>query len=171
MGLTYGPCMAVISQHFSKRRTLVMSLVASGSPMGAVIHPIMLNHLLNGTVGFSRGVRVSAGFVSALLSIACLSMRTRALPTSKPTISYSAAVQKCSRDVFFILITAGYAALGFSKYLQLSVPRSTLFQIGYNFPIFYLQLDSIKHGINVHFSFYSVCLIFSSSSLSTSNTI
>ncbi|KAG1807028.1 uncharacterized protein BJ212DRAFT_1580520, partial [Suillus subaureus] len=28
MGLTYGPCMAVISQHFSKRRTLVMSLVA-----------------------------------------------------------------------------------------------------------------------------------------------
>ncbi|KAG1837275.1 major facilitator superfamily domain-containing protein [Suillus subalutaceus] len=143
MGLTYGPCMAVISQHFSKRRTLVMSLVASGSPMGAVIHPIMLNHLLNGSVGFARGVRASAGFVSALLLIACLSMRTRALSTSKPTISYSAAVRKCSRDVFFILITVG----------------ATIFQIGYYFPIFYLQLDSIKHGIDVHFSFYSLVIM------------
>ncbi|KAG1789941.1 major facilitator superfamily domain-containing protein [Suillus plorans] len=143
MGITYGPCMAVISQHFSKRRTLVMSLVASGSPMGAVVHPIMLNHLLNGTVGFERGVRASAGFVSALLLISCLSMRTRALSMSKPTTSYNAAVRKCSRDVFFILITAG----------------STIFQIGYYFPIFYLQLDSIKHGIDVHFSFYSLVIM------------
>ncbi|KAG2340294.1 MFS general substrate transporter [Suillus weaverae] len=143
MGLTYGPCMAVISQHFSKRRTLVMSLVASGSPLGAIIHPIMLNHLLNGTVGFARGVRASAGFVSALLLIACLSMRTRALSMSKPTTSYSAAVRKCSRDIFFIFITAG----------------STLFQIGYYFPIFYLQLDSIKHGVDVHFSFYSLVIM------------
>ncbi|KAG1733990.1 major facilitator superfamily domain-containing protein [Suillus lakei] len=143
MGLTYGPCMAVISQHFSKRRTLVMSLVASGSPLGAIIHPIMLNHLLNGTVGFTRGVRASAGFVSVLLLISCLSMRTRTLSTSKPTASYSAAARKCSRDVFFILITAG----------------STLFQIGYYFPIFYLQLDSIKHGIDVHFSFYSLVIM------------
>ncbi|KAG1768741.1 major facilitator superfamily domain-containing protein [Suillus placidus] len=143
MGLTYGPCMAVISQHFSKRRTLVMSVVASGSPLGAIIHPIMLNHLLNGTVGFARGVRASAGFVSALLLIACLCMRTRALSTSKPTTSYSAAVRKCSRDVFFILITAG----------------STLFQIGFYFPIFYLQLDSIKHGVDVHFSFYSLVIM------------
>lgn len=112
MGITYGPCMAVISQHFSKRRTLVMSLVASGSPMGAVVHPIMLNHLLNGTVGFERGVRASAGFVSALLLISCLSMRTRALSMSKPTTSYNAAVRKCTRDVFFILITAGWVAFG-----------------------------------------------------------
>ncbi|KAG1767665.1 major facilitator superfamily domain-containing protein [Suillus occidentalis] len=143
MGLTYGPCMAVISQHFSKRRTLVMSFVASGSPMGAIIHPIMLNHLLNGTLGFARGVRASAGFVSALLLISCLSMRTRIVSTSKPTTSYGTAARKCSRDVFFILITAG----------------STLFQIGYYFPIFYLQLDSIKHGIDVHFSFYSLVIM------------
>ncbi|KAG1731651.1 major facilitator superfamily domain-containing protein [Suillus paluster] len=142
MGLTYGPCMAVISQHFSKRRTLVMSLVASGSPLGALIHPIMLNHLLNGNVGFARGTRASAGFVSGLLLIACLSMRTRALSTLTQTASYSAVARKCSRDVPFILITAG----------------STLFQIGYYFPIFYLQLDSIKHGIDVNFSFYSLVI-------------
>jgi MFS family permease len=141
MGLMYGPCMAVISQHFSKKRTLVMSLVASGSPMGAIIHPIMLNHLLNGTVGFARGVRASAGFISTLLLIACLSMRTRAL--SRPTTSYIAVARKCSREVSFILMTAGIM----------------LCQTGILFPVFYLQLDSIKHGINVHFSFYSLVIL------------
>ena len=66
-----------------------MSLVTSGVPFGRVIHPIMLNHLLNDRVGVSRGVLASAGFVSALLLIACLSMRTRALPTRLPTIAQS----------------------------------------------------------------------------------
>lgn len=141
MGLMYGPSMAVISQHFSKRRTLVMSLVASGTPMGAIIHPIMLNHLLNGPVGFAGGVRASAGFVSALFLIACLSMRTRA--PSTPTASYSAVVRKCSREVTFILTTVGIL----------------LCQIGFYFPVFYLQLDSIKHGISVHFSFYSLAIL------------
>ncbi|KAG1731650.1 major facilitator superfamily domain-containing protein [Suillus paluster] len=143
MGLMYGPSMAVISQHFSKRRTLIMALVASGSPLGAIIHPIMLNHLLNGTVGFARGVRASAGLVSALLLIACLFMRTRVLSTSTPSASYSAVARKCSREVPFILMTAGIL----------------LCQIGILFPVFYLQLDSIKHGIDVHFSFYTLVIM------------
>jgi len=107
MGLTYAPSMAVISQHFSKRRTMVMSLVSSGVPFGAIIHPIMLNHLLNGSIGFSRGVLTSASFVSALLLISCLSMRTRALPI--PSTSYNTVARKCSREVLFILMTVGYA--------------------------------------------------------------
>ncbi|KAG2741994.1 MFS general substrate transporter [Suillus brevipes Sb2] len=141
MGLTYAPSVAVVSQHFSKKRTLVMSLVTSGTSLGAMIHPIMLNYLLNGTVGFARGVRASAGFVSALLLIACLSMRTRGLPV--PTVGYTTVVRKCSREVFFILTTIG----------------SALFQIGFFFPVFYLQLDSAKHDIDTNFSFYSLVIM------------
>jgi MFS family permease len=106
MGLVYAPSMTVISQHFSKKRTLAMSLVASGASLGAVVHPIMLNHLLNGQVGFSRGVLASAGFVSSLLLISCLSMRTRALPTPSGA-SYRVVARKCSRDILFILMTTG----------------------------------------------------------------
>ncbi|KAG2152570.1 major facilitator superfamily domain-containing protein [Suillus bovinus] len=141
MGLTYGPGVAVISQHFSRKRTLVMSLVTSGSPLGSMIHPIMLNHLLNGTVGFAGGVRASAGFVSALLLIACLCMRTRGSPV--PTVGYAVVARKCSREALFILMTVG----------------STLFQIGFYYPIFYLQLDSTKHGIDKNFSFYSLVMM------------
>ncbi|KIK35978.1 hypothetical protein CY34DRAFT_95236 [Suillus luteus UH-Slu-Lm8-n1] len=143
MGLTFGPSMAVLSQHFSKRRTLVMTLVASGSPMGAIIHPIMLNHLLNGPVGFAGGVRASAGLISVLLLIACLLMRTRAPSTPTASASYSAVARTCSREVPFILTTVGIV----------------LCQVGFYFPLFYLQLDSIKHGINAHFSFYSLVIL------------
>ncbi|KAG2743827.1 MFS general substrate transporter, partial [Suillus brevipes Sb2] len=143
MGLTFGPSMAVLSQHFSKRRTLVMTFVVSGSPMGAIIHPIMLNHLLNGPVGFAGGVRASAGLISALLLIACLSMRTRAPSMPTASASYSAVARKCSREVPFILTTVGIM----------------LCQIGFYFPLFYLQLDSIKHGIDAHFSFYSLVIL------------
>ncbi|KAG1820086.1 hypothetical protein EV424DRAFT_894651 [Suillus variegatus] len=118
-----------------------MSLVTSGIPLGGIIHPIMLNHLLNGAVGFERGVRASAGFVSALLLIACLSVRTRELPA--PTVSYTVVARKCSREVLFVLMTVG----------------ATLFQIGFYFPMFYLQLDSTKHGIDVDFSFYSLSIL------------
>ncbi|KAG2064674.1 hypothetical protein BDR04DRAFT_1178472 [Suillus decipiens] len=76
MGLTYGPSMAVISQHFSKK-------------------------------------------------------------------TYSAVARKCFRDVPFILMTAGIL----------------LSQIGYLFPAFHLQLDSIKHGIDVQFSFYALVIL------------
>jgi MFS family permease len=141
MGLTYAPSIAVVSQHFSRRRTLAMSLATSGTPLGSMIHPIMLNYLLNGTVGFARGVRASAGFVSALLLISCLFMRTREPPV--PTAGYTVVVQKCSREVLFILMTFG----------------STLFQIGFFYPLFYMQLDSIKHDIDIKFSFYSLVIM------------
>jgi hypothetical protein len=84
-----------------------MTFVVSGSPMGAIIHPIMLNHLLNGPVGFAGGVRASAGLISVLLLIACLSMRTRAPSTPTASASYSAVARKCSREVPFILTTVG----------------------------------------------------------------
>ncbi|KAG2133304.1 major facilitator superfamily domain-containing protein [Suillus clintonianus] len=141
-GLNYIPSMAIISHHFRRRRTLVMTFVASGSSLGAVIHPIMLNNLLHGPVGFTNGVRASAGLVSAFLLIACLCMRTRLDPPAKP-VNYIVAARKCIRDVPFILMIAG----GF------------LFQIGFYYPLFFFQLDSIKHGIGTTFSFYSLVIL------------
>jgi len=90
-----------------------MSLVTSGTSLGAVIHPIMLNHLFNGHVGFSRGVLVSAGFVSTLLLVAHLSIRTIVLPA--PSANYRAAARKCSRDVMFILMTLAYVVFGMRR--------------------------------------------------------
>ncbi|KAJ7058982.1 hypothetical protein C8F01DRAFT_1255396 [Mycena amicta] len=67
-GTTYVPCIAVLSQHFSSppRRALAMTLVASGSSLGAVVHPLMLNALLP-RLAFGTAVRASAALVAGLL--------------------------------------------------------------------------------------------------------
>ncbi|OAX31084.1 hypothetical protein K503DRAFT_806390 [Rhizopogon vinicolor AM-OR11-026] len=45
----------------SPKHTMVLTFIASGSSLGSIIHPIMLNNLLNGPVGFANGVCASAG--------------------------------------------------------------------------------------------------------------
>lgn len=83
-----------------------MSLVASGSSLGSVIHPIMLNNLFNYSVGFANGVRISAAFISALLLIACLFMRTRLEPPKSPA-NYLSVGKGIVRDVPFCIMCAG----------------------------------------------------------------
>jgi MFS family permease len=146
LGLLYVPSLAVVSHYFKRKRTLVMTFVTCGSSLGATVHPIMLNNLLNGHLGFANGVRASAGLVSVLLLTACLCMRTRLDPPTTP-VNYVAAAKKCLRDVPFTFALAG----------------AFLVQTGFYYPLFFLQLDSIKHGIGITFSFYSLVILNASS--------
>jgi len=98
--------MAVVSHYFVKRRALAMTIVASGSSLGAVIHPIMLNNLLARPLGFGNAVRASAGLVTGLLFVACLLMRTR-IPPPKHSTDMRKALKKFSRDGAYIAATAG----------------------------------------------------------------
>ena len=83
-----------------------MTIVASGSSLGAVIHPIMLNNTINGHLGFGNAVRASAVLISGLLLTACLLMRTR-LPPPEQKTDLRKAVTKFSRDGAYIAATAG----------------------------------------------------------------
>jgi len=93
-------------------------------------------------MGFANGVRASAGLLSGLLLLACLCMRTRLDPPKIP-VNYLAAAKRCIRDVPLMFMIAG----GF------------FFQAGFYYPLFFFQLDSIKHGINITFSFYSLVIL------------
>lgn len=109
-GIIYVPSVAVVSHYFQKRRAMTMSLVASGSSLGAVIHPIMLNNTLNNAkLGFGNAVRASAGLVTGLLLIACLLVRTR-LPPPEKTIAFVPTVKRFSRDGAYVFATMGQVA-------------------------------------------------------------
>ena len=56
-----------------------MGIVASGSSLGGLVHPIMLNNLFHGSqaIGFGRGVRASAGLVIGVEFLAILLIKTR----------------------------------------------------------------------------------------------
>lgn len=102
--------MAVVSHYFDKRREQVMTFVASGAYLGAVIHPIMLNNTINGQLGFASGVRASAGLVSGLLLIACALMRSRLSPPESQA-NFIAAARKCGGDTAFMFGCAGYVLM------------------------------------------------------------
>ncbi|OAX33247.1 hypothetical protein K503DRAFT_786633, partial [Rhizopogon vinicolor AM-OR11-026] len=63
-GLTTIPSIAIVSHHFQQCRSVVMGLVVAGASLGAVSHPILLNNIINGKLGFANGVRASAGMIS-----------------------------------------------------------------------------------------------------------
>ncbi|KAG1845419.1 major facilitator superfamily domain-containing protein [Suillus tomentosus] len=147
-GLTNVPSFTVVSHHFQRRRAFAMGIVATGSGLAAILHPVMLNNLINGRLGFANGVRASAALSGGLLFIANLLMRTR-LPPQPKIVSYTRVLQNSSRDGAYICACVGMAA----------------FEFGYSFENFYIQLDSTLHGLSQGFSFYSITILYCGSSI------
>ena len=104
----YVPSLAVLSHHFHSRRSMAMSLVATGASLGAIVHPIMLNNTLHGSLGFAKATRISAGMVSMLLLTACILIRTRAPLTNQPVLDIRKCLYKFSRDKPYVAFTIGY---------------------------------------------------------------
>lgn len=101
----YVPSVAVVSHYFRKRRSFAMTVVASGSSLGSIIHPIMLNNLFK-RIGFANAARANAGLISGMLLISCLLMRTR-LPLNPHPIGIREALVKFSKDRPYLLATVG----------------------------------------------------------------
>lgn len=57
-----------------------MGVSSSGASLGALLHPLMLNHVIHGPLGFANGVRVSAGLVGGAWLVGGLLTRTRGRP-------------------------------------------------------------------------------------------
>jgi dipeptide/tripeptide permease len=83
-----------------------MGFVVAGVSMGSILHPIMLNNLINGRLGFANGVRVSAGMIGGLLLIAYLLMHTR-LPPQPNAISYTRVLQNSLKDHAYVCACLG----------------------------------------------------------------
>ncbi|KAJ7263402.1 major facilitator superfamily domain-containing protein, partial [Mycena rebaudengoi] len=148
LGVAYVPSVAVVSHYFHRRRSLMMALVQSGTPLGAIVHPILLNKKLhNSQIGFGNAVRISAGINSTLLLLACILVRPRLPPLhsaqhreSTQMVSFWAAMKRVHRDRAYVLTTIGM----------------TVFVIAFWYPIFFLQLDAVIHGVGHTFAFYVV---------------
>ncbi|KAF9001669.1 major facilitator superfamily domain-containing protein [Cyathus striatus] len=136
------PSISVINHHFFRRRALATGIVFSGSSVGGLIFPIMLNKLFE-RVGFVWAVRASAFLVLGLLIIANCCMSThlppKALRKPKPPVD----IKKILTDTPYVVGVIG----GF------------FVQWGLFFPFFYLQLFAQKHGVSETLSFYTVAIL------------
>lgn len=109
-GLMYVPSFAIVSHHFKRRRTTMMSIVVSGVALGGIANTIMLNQLLNGPIGFKMGVRISAAFITGLLFLSCILVRTRYSAVRQETapVNFWKATKKCFTEVPSLLTIIGY---------------------------------------------------------------
>ncbi|KAI0723230.1 MFS general substrate transporter [Earliella scabrosa] len=140
-GLIYVPCVAVQGHHWHSRRALAMGVVVSGSSIGGVIFPIMLNQLFQTTAGFEWGVRASAFVVLALL------LASNFLMTSHPVVRSPDAPKP---DMKGIITDIPYLLANFS---------TLVIDWGLFFPYFYLQLYAIEHGVNPEIAFYTLAVM------------
>lgn len=61
VGFQFLPALSIQSHWFERRRALAIGLVASGTSIGGIVFPIMLNKLIvNPNVGFANAVRAGA---------------------------------------------------------------------------------------------------------------
>ncbi|KAG6872566.1 hypothetical protein C0995_008839 [Termitomyces sp. Mi166 len=107
VGITYVPCVSILSHYFHRRRALAMGIAVSGSGVGGAVHSIMLNRLFYGNVGFYNGVRASAGMVGGLLIIAILLMKPRLPPTSRKHGSTLRDLNIFLKDAPYVIMAIG----------------------------------------------------------------
>ncbi|RDB17265.1 Riboflavin transporter MCH5 [Hypsizygus marmoreus] len=147
-GLCYVPGLGLISQYFFRRRAIAMGIAATGSAVGGALHPIMLNRLFHGPVGFHSGVRASAGMCLGLLVLALPLLKPR-LPPSRHHSSLLSTFRIFVRDPPYVIMTIG----------------TTITYTGLYFPIFFVQLNAIKNGIEPHLAFYTIAILNAASVL------
>ncbi|KAJ7069913.1 MFS general substrate transporter [Mycena amicta] len=149
MGLLFVPAVSLPSHYFRAKRSLVMGLVFAGSSLGGVVFPVVLNHLINGPVGFAWGIRIVAFITGTLLVIGNLLTKPR-LPTKKERAPEDNMITK------LILSDFPY---------WLSVCGASLVLWGIFYPYFYLQLFAVLHGVDKNVAFYTITVLNSASIL------
>ncbi|KAJ6473881.1 MFS general substrate transporter [Mycena sanguinolenta] len=157
IALTFLPSITILYHHFKRHRALASGIALSGSSIGAAIFPIVLKqenllylHLIP-RLGFATAIRVSGAVLTPCLVVGNLLMRTRVPP--KPQRPSTAETMERVKSFFadppYVWCILGFF-LGF---------------IGLYFPVVYIQLFSLQHGIDPSIAFYSVTMLNASGTL------
>lgn len=112
-GLVYVPALAIIAHHFRdhRKRTTAMTLAGSGSSLGGVILPIMVNNLFHSSFGFANGVRAIAGLISGLQILALFMIwaeySTHGLGSGVGVSNITEAAKSFGRDPAYLSVLLG----------------------------------------------------------------
>jgi MFS family permease len=101
LGCLFIPSVAIISTYFHSHLAFATGIAASGSSLGGVIYPIVLNKLYT-QIGFGWTVRVIGFIALATLIIPNLVMRVRVLPPARRKMIDPAAFKHPAYMVFCI---------------------------------------------------------------------
>lgn len=78
-------CMNSVVSWFFRRRATAFGIMVSGSSLGGVVLPIMLDRMI-GSVGFPWAIRAVGFLMLALCTVAALTVRSRLPPRPRPLV-------------------------------------------------------------------------------------
>ncbi|GAA5913172.1 MCT family MFS transporter [Sporobolomyces salmoneus] len=137
-GISFLPAASSVSHWFKYRRATALGVLATGSSIGGVVYPIMLNRLF-AKIGFGWTVR-AVGFLNlGLLIIANLTINSRLPPRKIEKIFDFRPL----REKGFLLFTIG----------------ETIIMWGMYSPYFYIQDYAIEHGVSRNLAFYALSIL------------
>ncbi|EJU01036.1 MFS general substrate transporter [Dacryopinax primogenitus] len=141
MGMLYLPGMAVVLQHFKKNSAVAIGIAFTGSSIGGIVFPIMINNIFN-DVGYVWGVRAAGFYVLGATVFANLLIRPQYAP--KHTQQPAPNIATFLKDPPYICAVAGAACVAFGLF----------------FVYFYIQLYTLtRGGISQNFSFYTLAIV------------
>lgn len=114
---------------FMKNRAAAYGIMVSGSSLAGVVLPIMMDRLIN-KIGFPWTIRVIAFMFLALLTISCLTVKSRLPPKPRPFVLQE--YRDTFKDVRMVLTIAG----------------SFFFMWGMFLPFNYILLQAEAAGMN-----------------------
>ena len=148
------PPIATVSWYFTKNRGLALGVSISGSSLGGVIWPIMINQLLNyRDVSFGWTMRIVGFTMIPLLVTACIVIRAtlKKTPTDEKPVHLEGS-QKPIKKKLDLSILKNPAFLPFAIGL-------TIFYLGMFSPFFFISTYATSLGKSDSFAFYLISIL------------
>ena len=130
----------VIPSWFNRKSGAAYGITTSGSSIGGVIFPIMIDKLI-AEVGYGWAMRISAFLILFLLVIANLTIRS-SLPPNTRSLSRDGLLQPF-RETKMVLVIAGFVLLTFGVFV----------------PIDYLAVEAISKGMSPDLAQYLIAIL------------
>lgn len=145
LGTMFLSTIGVIPHWFKRRRALATGIVVSGSSVGGLCFPILLNRLLH-SIGYAWTVRTAGFLILGCLTIANLLTKPR-IPGKKDRPAH---LQFPPADVRAIIRHKAY---------WVTIAGGFLIMWGIFLPFFYLQVFARAHGVDSGLAFYSLSIL------------
>ncbi|KAI4861671.1 MFS general substrate transporter [Hypoxylon rubiginosum] len=129
MSAVFNSAMNSVMGWFFKRRAAALGIVVSGSSLGGVVLPIMMNHLIP-QIGFPWTMRVIGFMFLALCGFACATVKSRLPPRRKP-FNFLDYTRPLKEPAFVCIVFAGF-----------------FFFWGMFLPFNYIELQATDQGID-----------------------
>ncbi|KUL84253.1 hypothetical protein ZTR_06960 [Talaromyces verruculosus] len=136
----FQPSLNVIPGWFDKKRGIAYGIAASGSSIGGIIFPIMVQKLIV-QVGYGWSMRIAAFMILGLLTIANLTIKSR-LPPQPRNMTREELVQPF-REFSTVTVIAGFLFLTFGVFI----------------PIDYVVAEALGTGMDPNLAQYLLAML------------